>query len=889
MRMNPQETRASELSKLEKLLDVISDKESKSDDDDLFQLKLLDAVNELRKKKEKEHSAKDFLKKLQSGNLESKSDDDDLTDLLKIQKALKALDSPQSKSDDLDVENQLKLLQREINKLRPNDLGLLPTESKAPGDDPVQFQAMLTKLIAANPQFQGTKLPPITPQQLIQLQKKFNTRPAFLAPGVPDVNSGSPAALLNGYGKLGFPYGPYSTSYGPYSSPSKYGPYGKDDYSPSIGSYGGGYQDYSKTLLYGGSGSNGYAGNNGYGSSPGYLGGGAYSGPTISSSYSSLAPYGASKVSYTGGLLPEYQSNFSPAPYKSNYAKPQEIGYTGNLYSSPPSTYASPNTYSGNNFFQAPQPSSYATSPPASYLPPKTFDAPGPDKLYPNQFTYATASSPYTNEKIDELKTQIYGLQNAINSYNRPEYTQSPEDRNAIYNLEQQIDELKNIVNTLNGYSGDPQGYSPSGAISYEPNGYNYQNPQTPDAYTRDSEKRTKRSIKTESKPTEDTKETKIRKKRAIEEESPGILDTITSAFSKAFTGYSNTEDVASRSRRSLEDSTVEERQASSVLDKLTSALTDVLEEDPETTSSKPNYLPFQIQNYRRNSPHQIPQPNSVTKHATLHDIRKQIDHLKKQLGHQHPKQDLPDLTNNVQIPIANELTPFSTRHALLSEPGYNYNYGQNGFKQFTSDLTLKPKKIEIFKSIVAKIMDKVLESLPVILQKLFGFAVHELTAYGDNYGYGSDYGLSIFRNLGIFGYIPIIIIRIVNAISTFVYILQKNKFLKYFLIPAGVVLLVAGSMVFLIWWMQPSDYYVNYEKSYDKDDSISYDNQYDYGKSSGPIIKTYGVDEARQARFNNPEMGTSLISPNNGAYPPFYKPNQMLNMPENKMPMYAQ
>lgn len=184
--------------------------------------------------------------------------------------------------------------------------------------------------------------------------------------------------------------------------------------------------------------------------------------------------------------------------------------------------------------------------------------------------------------------------------------------------------------------------------------------------------------------------------------------------------------------------------------------------------------------------------------------------------------------------------------------------------------------------------MDKVIESLPVILQKLFGFAVHELTAYGDDYGaaYGGDNSyLAVFRNLGIFGYLPLILLRIVNAISTFIYILQKNKFLKYFLVPAGVVLLVAGGMVFLIWWMQPTDYYMNYDKlSYDKD--TTYNNDYyqgEYGKNGGQIVKSYEDGKSRLHSYNT--GGDSKALQNTG-YPAFYKPNLVVPS-DNQLPSY--
>lgn len=188
MKVSSPKSRASSLSNLEKLLDNLNDKQSKTlDDDDSFQLRLLDAMKQLRKKKEEESFTKDLLRKLDLNTAESKSEDDML---VKFQKALKALDNPQGKSDDTDIEDQLKVLQREINKLKANDD--VNIFSGAPAEDNTQLQLMLTKLIANNPQFQGGKVPPISPQQLMQLQKKLIKPPGMVPSGlVPPVMANS--------------------------------------------------------------------------------------------------------------------------------------------------------------------------------------------------------------------------------------------------------------------------------------------------------------------------------------------------------------------------------------------------------------------------------------------------------------------------------------------------------------------------------------------------------------------------------------------------------------------------------------------------------------------------------------------------------------------------
>ncbi|XP_045477384.1 uncharacterized protein LOC123682673 [Harmonia axyridis] len=928
LRLSSPKSRASSASNIEKLLDSLNDKQSKTiDDDDNFQNRLIEAMKQVRRKKEEESFTKDILRKIQMNTIESKSEDDML---LKFQKALKALDNPQSKTDDLDIVDQLKVLQREISKLKSNDDLNLPSDDvKTPGIDNAQLQIMLKNLIANNPQFQlqGGKVPPLTPQQLIQLQKKFGSQgmvpQGILNTGIGGVGVGvgtdfgvsPPAPLMNsfpiGIGKVGPLFGPYNPNVGPYGAHG----YGKDlDLTSSLGSYPG-YglgQDLSKIMSYGPQSSNTYTSSNGYNdytAKLGYFGAnngyGSYgSGPASGNSYPSngnnypippLGLYSSSKTPY-GGYMPGYGNKYT-TPYKNPY-KSQDNGYSMGPYNNQPLTYSNPaygpkvdqysndkQSYGNNNFFQMAQPSSYGSGPPAPYLPPKTIDAPGPEKIYGNQPPYATGNSPYGSDKIEELKTQIYALQNAISTYNRPEYTQTAEDKSTIHNLEQQIEELKGIVNSLNGYSGEQQNYPSLGPSQYEPNPYNSPiDPKNADSFNRDNEKKTKRSINDAG--SENKSESTNVEERVENHNNDGAWNKITSFFKETIEEFDKPSNKTKRRKRSVDDNMLEDNSSSNVMDKLTTVLREVLEDDTDNTPKSMfggSMSPNTMNSLSRSAENQ--QSNMIPKQTSLQDIKNRIDHLKKQLENPKPSNEAPDKARSAEQP--GQTARSSSRHSLLPEPSYGFNYALN---KFSPDLSVKSKKLDIFKEIVARVMDKVIESLPVILQKLFGFAVHELTAYGDDYStaYGAESSyLSVFRNLGIFGYLPLILLRVVNAISTFIYILQKNKFLKYFLVPAGVVLLVTGGMVFLIWWMQPGDFYVNYDKlSYDKESSYGGDYYAgEYGKNNGQIVKTY-----------NSEDGKSRIHPyNNGAdakplqptgYPAFYKPNLVVPS-DNQLPVY--
>lgn len=71
--------------------------------------------------------------------------------------------------------------------------------------------------------------------------------------------------------------------------------------------------------------------------------------------------------------------------------------------------------------------------------------------------------------------------------------------------------------------------------------------------------------------------------------------------------------------------------------------------------------------------------------------------------------------------------------------------------------------------------------------------------------------------------------------------ILKKNKFFKNFLLPAGLLLLIAGAVVFLIWWLQP-DSYENYGNMYHQISNYNTPHQYT-PQSSGYYDNSYNND----------------------------------------------
>lgn len=117
------------------------------------------------------------------------------------------------------------------------------------------------------------------------------------------------------------------------------------------------------------------------------------------------------------------------------------------------------------------------------------------------------------------------------------------------------------------------------------------------------------------------------------------------------------------------------------------------------------------------------------------------------------------------------------------------------------------PKKNDAFTSITLKILDKIIDSTPAIVERLFGRGLWELSnfgSYGESYNYNAGNSNQndlqrLFKNLGLLGYGPLIFLNVIDGFTTFMKILRRNEFFKNFLTPALILLLVAGAIVFLV------------------------------------------------------------------------------------------
>ncbi|XP_044272602.1 uncharacterized protein LOC123016333 [Tribolium madens] len=143
--------------------------------------------------------------------------------------------------------------------------------------------------------------------------------------------------------------------------------------------------------------------------------------------------------------------------------------------------------------------------------------------------------------------------------------------------------------------------------------------------------------------------------------------------------------------------------------------------------------------------------------------------------------------------------------------------------------------KNDFFTDVISRILDKLISAIPIVIQKLFHFSLDELSK--NDY---SDYDVQVlYKNLGIFAYLPVIILRLVKGISAFMNMLRKNSFFKNFLMPAIILATVAGAVIFLIWWLQPdsSNNPYGYISGDNNDANYQYAGNYQYsGNNQYPV-----------------------------------------------------
>lgn len=142
-------------------------------------------------------------------------------------------------------------------------------------------------------------------------------------------------------------------------------------------------------------------------------------------------------------------------------------------------------------------------------------------------------------------------------------------------------------------------------------------------------------------------------------------------------------------------------------------------------------------------------------------------------------------------------------------------------------------------------------------------------SAYDSNNKVASSRGMQIWKRQGLFGLIPMFIFKFFSSLGYFVKVLQQNKFIKTFLLPALVVLGISGMVIFLIWWLQPNEephnaYQISdgaYNKGYrngQNSDKVRYDlgeykNSMDQGKYGfRNVLNDHGFGWQKNSGYEN-------------------------------------
>lgn len=317
------------------------------------------------------------------------------------------------------------------------------------------------------------------------------------------------------------PYAVYDPSKQYYGTPATFYPGHEDNrpYGPSQHNLYNQYQPYAYPNKYSYS-PNPYSSNSAFSTNSGH-----YSVPSTKGGYSSNGKYGkySNMAQYLFGPGPhvnnaQYKLNkldtyYSPSIYSfanGGYGQQSSAGYYGpsynldqkyapkNLYTSNagnkvdassylPAGYSHNSGSNGYNKYIKTEANSYSkpygNSPSVAYdvnaVPQsneaqqffrgyKDDDSTGyqsdSSQFYSNSQKNSYSENSFAQQKIDELQTQIYKLQNVINNLNSPEYVQKPEDQQTIYELDHKINSLKSVINNLAHEEHYESGYGISSA-----------------------------------------------------------------------------------------------------------------------------------------------------------------------------------------------------------------------------------------------------------------------------------------------------------------------------------------------------------------------------------------------------------------------------------------
>ncbi|XP_066246734.1 uncharacterized protein [Euwallacea similis] len=550
-------------------------------------------------------------------------------------------------------------------------------------------------------------------------------------------------------------------------------------------------------------------------------------------------PYQNTPVAYDHSFAPPsiyspIASSYSPYSYPSNY--PLNNYYpNNNAYSGKPPQEAASLDYSGNNFFQLSGLNPEYNYGSKSAAQPSLGQSYGPAQAPTDDYKYGM---------ILDLNQQIQNLENVIAGLRSGDYTQNYEDKTAIASLEQRIYDLKGVINSLN--SPQPSPYAPSNSPPYQqPERTLYVTPPLPPPIKAApqssapvySPPQPSPPIPEPSRPnyvyqpsvpaqpsSNPYQPPKPNDPRPPYQSKEAVKDGLRSARNKRL------------KRQIAAAAPPEEDGVNGSLDEITNVFKQYFNK-PKITTSR----------------------NVDERSSTLDNLQQTLNNLKLQLGSE----------KSSEKSLSNLFSPASSA------------YYANSLYDSHQIYTPHSNKNDMFSEIIVKIMEKVFASLPEALKRASGNLLSDI---GDSYGDYDSPLQNVLKNLGSFGQIPLVLIKILESAGDIIKYLKKNRFFREFLLPGLILGLIGGAVLFLIYFLQSEeepygyisyhgDSYQDYPKyqpnhyvSSPPNSNTGYDNYYvkkyksanDYSNSYNNNDRSSHLMQVNDFRRNIPSFGFS-------------------------------
>ncbi|XP_050295339.1 uncharacterized protein LOC126735412 isoform X2 [Anthonomus grandis grandis] len=250
-----------------------------------------------------------------------------------------------------------------------------------------------------------------------------------------------------------------------------------------------------------------------------------------------------------------------------------------------------------------------------------------------------------------------------------------------------------------------------------------------------------------------------------------------------------------------------------------------------------------------------MPESNQKMRTNGLNELQNKLETLKLQLESQKP---LPTFLPGVPTPYLPQgsVQPIDKSKSIITS------------------LSLNNKKQDIFTDIVVKVVQKLLNALPEVLNIIFG---NIFTNVG---GASGDYSpvQNILKNLGALGYLPLVAIKILDSLGLVLTHLNKNQFFKQFLLPGISLLLIGGVVLFLVFFYQQNnnpygylEYQSNSLSNYPRYEHLDYNKPYSvspyYNTREIQNIADYRpslskIDNYERIKYNIPDnTATNLVN----------------------------